>query len=87
MEHKLLSSWAMGSFSDDTHALTRNNSTSFNQPEQDMSQNLVIPHSPYNLRFYFETLLPVEEKITTEDTDESVRKISRKRPHGNRESV
>ncbi|RZC47338.1 hypothetical protein C5167_040295 [Papaver somniferum] len=89
MEHQLLSSCAMESFFDDmlddTHIRTRTNTS--NQSEQDMSQNPELPHSPNYSHFLMTQKPPAEEKTTTEDTDESVDKKFKKRPHGNRESV
>ncbi|RZC63394.1 hypothetical protein C5167_025151 [Papaver somniferum] len=88
MEHQFLSSCAMDSFFDnmldDSH--TRNRTNTSNQFEQDMSQNPELPHSP-NYSHFLTQKPPVEEKTTTEDTDESVDKKFKKRPHGNRESV
>ncbi|KAI3853675.1 hypothetical protein MKW98_025192 [Papaver atlanticum] len=85
MEHQLMSSCALDSFFsdmlDDTHA-----SNHANQREQGMSQNLELPHSPNYIPFDTKNL-PPEEKTTTEETDESDGKKSKKRPHGNRESV
>ncbi|KAI3987422.1 hypothetical protein MKX01_042426 [Papaver californicum] len=86
MEHHLLSSCSMDSFfremldEIDTHARTSN------QSEQGMPQNLELPHSQNHIHFDTKPLA-VEEKATTEDTDESVDKKSKKRLHGNRESV
>ncbi|MCL7045759.1 hypothetical protein MKW94_004233 [Papaver nudicaule] len=81
MEHQLLSSCAMDSFFDDrldktTHASTHANT--FNQPEQGVPQNPELAHSPNYIHLGTRTL-PVQEKSTTEDTDESVEKRSKKR--------
>ncbi|MCL7031150.1 hypothetical protein MKW94_023076 [Papaver nudicaule] len=84
MEHQLLSSCAMDSFFDDrldkTHAGTHANTS--NQPEQ----NPDLPRSPDYTHFGPENH-PVEEKTTSEESNESVERRSKKRPHGNRESV
>ncbi|KAI3882094.1 hypothetical protein MKX03_021230 [Papaver bracteatum] len=90
MEHQLFSSCGMDSFFDymldDTHARTHTNTNS-NQSEQDMSQNLDLPHSPNYIHFITQNTL-VAEKTTSEDTDDSVDKKFKKRSHaGNRESV
>ncbi|KAI3934387.1 hypothetical protein MKW92_032591 [Papaver armeniacum] len=69
---------------DHTHESDHTNTS--NQPEQGTSQNLDLPHSPNFINFGTKSL-PVEEKTTTEETDESDDKKSKKRPHGNRESV
>ncbi|MCL7032491.1 hypothetical protein MKW94_020140 [Papaver nudicaule] len=84
MEHQLMSSCATDCFFDDilddTHA-----SIHTNKPEQGVPQNPELAHSPNCIHFGTRTLL-VEEN-TTEDTDESVDKRSKKRPPGNKESV
>ncbi|KAI3987431.1 hypothetical protein MKX01_042435 [Papaver californicum] len=89
MEHHLLNSSAMDSFLDymldDNHPSNHTNTS--NQPEQGMSQKLEIPHQSPNNNHCGTKTLPVEEKTTTEGTDESDDKTSKKRPHGNRESV
>ncbi|RZC63393.1 hypothetical protein C5167_025117 [Papaver somniferum] len=89
MEHQLFSSCPMDSFSDymldDTHARTHTYANS-NQSEQDISQNLDLPHSPNYIHFITQNP-PVEEKTTSEDTDDSVDEKFKKRSHGNRESV
>ncbi|KAI3880128.1 hypothetical protein MKX03_037564 [Papaver bracteatum] len=89
MENQLFSSCVMDSFFDymldDTHARTHTNTNS-NQSEQDMSQNPDLPHSPNYIHFITQNP-PVEEKTTSEDTDDSVDKIFKKRSLGNRESV
>ncbi|KAI3880123.1 hypothetical protein MKX03_037559 [Papaver bracteatum] len=89
MEHHLLSSSAMDSFLeymlDDTHASNHTNNS--NQHELGKSQNLELPYSPNYIPFGAKTLIHVEDKTTTEETDESDDKKSEKRPHGNRESV
>ncbi|KAI3852751.1 hypothetical protein MKW92_051155 [Papaver armeniacum] len=88
MEHQFSSSCAMDSLFDymldDTHAHTCTNTS--NQSEKDMLQNPVLPQSPNYIHFLAQNP-HVEEKTTTEETDESVDKTSKKRPHGNRESV
>ncbi|MCL7029610.1 hypothetical protein MKW94_011182 [Papaver nudicaule] len=69
MEHQLMSSCATDCFFydilDDTHA-----SIHTNKPEQGVPQNPELAHSPNYVHFGTRTL-PVEEKSTTEDTDES----------------
>ncbi|KAI3987423.1 hypothetical protein MKX01_042427 [Papaver californicum] len=88
MEHQFLSSCAMDNFFDymldDAHARTQTNTS--NQSEHDMSRNPELPHSPNYIHSLTQNPAPVEEKTTTEDTDESVDKKSKKRQHGNRES-
>ncbi|KAI3830911.1 hypothetical protein MKW92_046929 [Papaver armeniacum] len=89
MERELMSSCAVDScffndILDHTHESDHTNTS--NQPEQGTSQNLDLPHSPNFINFGTKAL-PVEEKTTTEETDESDDKKSKKRPHGNRESV
>ncbi|KAI3852749.1 hypothetical protein MKW92_051153 [Papaver armeniacum] len=83
MEHQLLSSCAMDSLfddiPDDTHARTHTNT--WNQPEQGMTQNLKLPHSPSYIHLGSKTF-PVDRKTATEETDESADKTSKKRPHG-----
>ncbi|KAI3830908.1 hypothetical protein MKW92_046926 [Papaver armeniacum] len=69
---------------DHTHESDHTNTS--NQPEQGTPQNLDLPHSPNFINFGTKAL-PVEEKTTTEKTDESMTKKSKNRPHGNRESV
>ncbi|KAI3853670.1 hypothetical protein MKW98_025187 [Papaver atlanticum] len=88
MEHQFFSSCVMDSFFDDmlddTHTRTCTNTS--NQSEQDTLQIPELPRSPNYIHFLTQNP-PVEEKTTAEDTDESVDKKSKKRPHGNRESV
>ncbi|KAI3885387.1 hypothetical protein MKW92_005432 [Papaver armeniacum] len=80
MEHQFSSSCAMDSLFDymldDTHAHTRTNTS--NQSEQDMSQNPVLPQSP-NYNHFLTQNPPVEEKTTTEETDESYRERKKAR--------